>query len=511
MDGGLNMSNLKLTVNIDTSVFPELNLPINPNQSKDLKGTFPQLRGKAREDYDNYYQAMERVMYEVRRYLRDTPGQSYSNDSISASFDYEPKIPHTYKFLGMDIDEDYRAVIPVGDGCVIVGNLYSTEDLLKIDKFHDDYRRFSERFSPEDVREADRIIKNSSSEIARRLSTAMKSGALFSVYKKASDSMKDFIQVAELLPLVDSIKDYSKTNGAGSSALDFKSILLNLIHEAKNKIDKMTQDDNAGTSSVIIIIKCFIYWNSILKKYNDIYKTLASIDLWQAQNKKMLGEDDFNKRVASKEVFKIQDTNTFEVQPGIPSISGIARNWDVADPNINREEAYDALSQLTKTIGGKGRSDLSIVNDLMISCIDTEKFENPYDLTTEELQAVSNYDSLQYIDEDANLCMESYNMEDPDERVLFIKSAIKSYERNFKDYKPKANYDVTEAMSDLIERGERFKSRIIDDASSNEEDESTYVVTSTDKEIKLGFDKRNLLKVSKLIDKQITAIDKQFL
>ena len=137
-------------------------------------------------------------------------------------------------------------------------------------------------------------------------------------------------------------------------------------------------------------------------------------------------------------------------------------------------------------------------------------FDNPYDLTPEEVQAVSNYDSLRNVDDDAKTCIESYNMDDPDERALFLKSAIRSYERNFREYKPSNNYDVTEAMSNLIENGERFKDRIVSDSDYNGEDSSVYVVTATNDELKLNVDKRSILRVAKLIDKELTAIQKLF-
>ena len=123
---------------------------------------------------------------------------------------------------------------------------------------------------------------------------------------------------------------------------------------------------------------------------------------------------------------------------------------------------------------------------------------------------MSNYDSLQNIDEDADTCMDSYDMDDPEERGLYMKSAIRSYERNFKAYKPKENYDVTNAMSEMIERGDRFRDRIVSDETYDGEDTSVYVVTSKKDEIKLGIDKKTLLKVSKMLDKQLIAIDKMF-
>ena len=147
----------------------------------------------------------------------------------------------------------------------------------------------------------------------------------------------------------------------------------------------------------------------------------------------------------------------------------------------------------------------------MVGNVNIDAFDNPYDLTPSELQAVSNYDSLQNIDEDAKVCVSSYNLNDPEERGLFLKSAIKSYEKNFREYKPENNYDVTTAMSDLIERGESFKDILVPETEySGDGSVVGYITTDTPEMIEIKLTKQNLLKVSKLIGKTLKPIYELF-
>ena len=70
-----------------------------------------------------------------------------------------------------------------------------------------------------------------------------------------------------------------------------------------------------------------------------------------------------------------------------------------------------------------------------------------------------------------------------------------------------ASYFYT--MDECLERGETLRDKIIPEDQYTGDDDS-YVVTSTQEEIKLNINRKSLLRVSKLIDNQISAIYKMF-
>lgn len=501
------MANLTLDISIRKSDFPEIGTPYLPNDSKDIAKakSLNGFRADARKEYENFANASSRAFGDIQRAARNY-GFTFSADMTSCSLEYENGVPNTYKFLGMDIDRDYRAVIPVGDGYVIVAEMFDAEKIIGMDPYE------LRRFDPKDKTGADNILKTCSSRIIRKVSTAMKTGMLYDIYKQASDKGND-LEISDFLPFINMVKDDIQFDGkSAEEALAFQSIILNLIHEAVKRSEEVTGisgDSEYSNIAVVILVKCFSYWKSVVEKYNGIHDILSEVDLWQSTYKKFIGDDEFNRRI--KNSINIISGTTGEILNGVASVSGVARNGDLNDANTFRVSASSTLDTLSTIVTGQAyRVDPEDLTDILFGNIDYEKFDNPYDLTQEEVQAVSNYDSLQHVDEDAKVCMGSYNMDDPEERGLFMRSAIKSYERNFKEYKPSNNYDVTEAMADLIENGERFKDRIVPENSYDGEDQSVYVVTATDNEVKLNLNKQALLRVSKLIDKQLAPIEKMF-
>ena len=105
-------------------------------------------------------------------------------------------------------------------------------------------------------------------------------------------------------------------------------------------------------------------------------------------------------------------------------------------------------------VGNLSYNEAPDIRAILLSNIDSTDIDDLWSLTDEEAQALSVLDSLRYIDEDADISRESYDMNDPDQRGLFVKSCIRSYDRNFKEFKPATQYDVTEALAELVERGD---------------------------------------------------------
>lgn len=497
------MAKRSLSINLTAASFPELGLPNSPETVDSLKGSDfgKTIKGKKKDDLIGYTRSVARAQKVIKSGIENLGGV-VSRDQMSLTLDYEEGVPHTYKFMGMDVDSDYRAIIPFGDGYVVVA------PLVDKDKIKDDIAR-TRRFDDNVKSEALAYLKTCSDVIFRKISTAMKTGILYDMYK-SMDSKGSF-DLTDSVRLVDLVKDDIQYGQSAESALDFRSIVLTLIHEEKKKVENLTgqSSDNYTEVTCALMSSLFQYWRTdVVEKYKIIHKALSEIDLWSSLYKECIGENDFNRRF-SKCIDIIAEDG--EIVPGNISFSGIARNGDIMDADTFRDSAQVAIENLERSLQGRSAdSDPSFMQDLMLGMIDYEMFDNPYELTESEIQALSSYDSLKNVDSDAKVCMESYNMDDPEERGMFLKSAIRSYERNFKEFKPQENYEVTEALSNMIENGERFKNRIVPDETYDGEDTSVYVVTSTEGEIKIQVDKKAILKAAKLSEKILKSLVDMF-
>ena len=492
------MSNLRLKINIEPDKFPDTGIPL-PYKMKDPdKVTNNGNPVKMKMNIKSEYKSAFREIDGAATSFTDIQNMiSVSGGKIEGSFEYIEGVPHTYKFLGMDIDDEYRAIIPIGDGCIVVANMFDTKEIQSA-------RIYERRVEPTVLDAAVTFIRRMSEGTVRKLSTAMKSGGLYDLYKKSNGS---YISVKDTFDFFSNLM--SSSSGVGSEN-SFKSILLNLVHESESSkmrtISKGSQDSDAV--EIIVALKCLEYWKTVVNKYNNLFSILSGIDIWQHVSKKVLGDDRFNSMLNESKAIKIEDADGIkEARTAI--ISGVSRNMSISDNTLVRLGAVKGLEELKRTLVGNGTEKDSL-QDLVISCIETENIENPFELSIEEIQALSNYDSLQFIDEDAKLCADSYNMNDPDERGMFIRSAISSYEKNFKAYKPKNNYDVTEAMAEMVENKDVLKTKIVSADISTEEDDSGYITTSSTDEIRNSFNKQALLKVSKLIGKQLISIKGMF-
>ena len=239
---------------------------------------------------------------------------------------------------------------------------------------------------------------------------------------------------------------------------------------------------------------------------------LSELDLWSNLAKTCMGDTVFNSKMMSSGAVTIQNNETGEIYPSrILSFAGIARDNSITDANTIRSSVEDSLSRLVTVASGDTNSVDVVMQDLLLGNIEYEDYENPFDLSAEELQAVSSYDSLKYIDEDAKTCRESYDMNDPEERSLFIKSAIKSYDRNFRAFRSKNDYDVAQAFSDMVEKGVTFSDRIVSkDSLVDGPDLDSYEVTASQYSIDRTAIKKSLVKMGKLLNKSLVSINDQF-
>ena len=494
------MPSYSLSVNVGRGSVDGLGSPIDPTKMSDTK-----IPKKYKDWYDGFKSTCNTYMKKVEsidysyRLVQSPIKLDISKGTLECKLNYDPEDVRTYKFLGMDVDSDFNAVIKFSTGHVIVASLYNTEGIAK---------GFN---NPNIDRDAFKEFIDSVPESAVRLiATGFKNGTIYNSIKNSKRiNLSDLSDLIELLGMTIS-EDGMDVNDIISRPT-FDSVILNIVNDEKKEGEKALNKNLIVSDKEFIrglIGGCAHYWSDLVILYDAVATVLSALDLWSDLGKKTYGEEEFNK--AFGKCVTLTNPETGEIVDRTVSFSGVATNGNVGDLSYVRTQAKNALFSLTDSIiTGYGSVSKEEARSIMISNVDVNGFSDVYSLTDAELQAISVLDSLRYIDDDAEFVRGTYNMDDPDERGLFVKSAIRSYKRNFKDFKESDSYDVTEALAELVEKGD------IGDVDSVNLDVATddtvgHIVTTSTKRLSYKVDKSKLLKVLKLSNKNIDRIMKGF-
>ena len=489
------MASYSVDVSVSNILFPEIGSPLYPKPAKEVKPA-----KSDREAYTGYTSSVGMSVGSIAPWFRKQPAHRECNqDGMRVVFDFERDTPKTYKFLGMDVDENFNAVIKMSSGCVIVAPMFD-RDAIEV-KLKDNTRYLDNDVSL--------VINNLTIDSVRKLATALKTGVGYELYAKADSSYNGQSLVYDDLDVLRNIikTDIDRSSSISTGRLEFDSVLLNLVHAKKAEQISTASNSSSGDVVGYVIMSIMDYWGDVVRRYNSYYSVLSALDLWSDANRRIIGNAEFNNRM--KFCCTTIDNTTGEVADHMVSFSGIAKNGSISDDNVIRSAAADVLTVLGAGSADSYYSGNIDLKDLLISMADVSGVDDVYSLDESEIQAMSVLDSLAYIDEDASLCKESYDMNDPDQRGLFVKSAIRSYERNFREFKPARNYDVTDAIAAMVARGDTVgRDPVI--AADATDDTTSDIVTGTREDISVKVNKNMLLKVMKLVDKSIDRVLKDF-
>ena len=551
------MASKLLSVNINSGAggeFEGLGNPAVPAKKMKFAGA----KGQYDSDYAGYAQSCSSTFGRDGRDL-DSMGQSVVNGLISAGvdklslnipFEYEDEgdssIKNTYKLFGMDVNANFDAVIKVGNGYAIVGSLFNREALREfcakeIDRakagLNYDWGREGAQKLLNLYSEVRDIIDSLTLDQVRKFATSLKTGALYSMGKAKDGDLQyaDFFTKYKM----DLAQDFDLVAGnpVRDTPVPYLSVLLNIASRNAKEVQAASTPSMAVVSSDMrlqAILRAFgKIWTELMRTYGVVKETLSSIDLWSYYAKKSIGERAFNDKFV--QVISIIDSDTGESENTVISFAGISKNTVIGagDSDIDTlEGAMASVENLHQAFGesvSEGVLEGLDFSALIGSCANSADLQatkgsmsigtisgyNVYypgqsSTSLEELQALSVIDSLNYIDEDASVCKSSYDMSDPEQRGIYVKSAIRSYERNFKEFKPVSNYEVTEAMAELVERADpQYEARVSLDAVSAASTPyfgNADVTTDTVADI-AEIDKKAFLKVMKLSRKCFARIN----
>lgn len=480
------MASQSVKINIPTSSFPELGTPADPVSAKDSK-----LSRADKKDYKDYLSEVAMARPQMSSITQLIKSSSFDSSNVSISLDYEPETSKTYKFMGMDIDEDFNAIIKLPQGHIVVASMFDRDAIIET------FNKMNRRMNLDES-----YIRNLPLDAARKLATGLKTGILYDILEKN----KGNVDPKTLSVMFKSIAD--EIGSANSEKPSFTSIILNLVHVKKDENAAITGDETSDDILAKIVQAIISYWASnVVQKYNTIYSVLANIDIWQDMGKRALGESEMTQRMS--QCVQIFDSNGNNLDRTV-SISGISINRSLSDNNVWRSSSASGIQTIADNLGNNYSYNVSLdMAEILAGFIDTDNIPDVLSLSGPELQALSVIDSLQYIDEDAAMCAESYDMSDPEQRGLYVKSAIRSYERNFREFKPATHYDVTESLAELVERGDVISKPLVSQSVATDDTEED-IVTSKVEDIEVSINKARLLKVMKMVYKSTNSVLKGF-
>lgn len=454
---------------------------------------------------------------------------SHTQDSLPDGFavvegeeimcSYEDTDISTYKLFGMDIGEDFCSYVKSYSGSFQVYSLYNPDWILSLDI---KVRRSDDTFiSSELVKEVANSVFNSSDgyDIARAVATAMKCGGLYQLQKEidGDDKSRTVQEILGSSIFSDIIRAYTEGSSSDSNNAPLSDSIVYNIVKSKDEVIRDAKGDLNGNDVPLIVLKyLFTYWGIVADNYSRIKGALGTVDTLSYIMRLQLGDKKFFKGFRDcYEIYendessldnedfsnaKLLDKN---VSPVSVSFGGISINNPYYDYPINCP-AFEALKNI---------DNVNTFRDIMESNVemyDTFDLVDAVDMSDEEVQAMANIDALRYMDSgESTFNVSSYDMSNEEERSLFFESAIKTYDKKLKVYKPEKNNAVVNSLFDVIERGSIESLKLV--SVADDTDGRANVVNLTGTELQLQADKKVLRRVLVLVSKLSAKLLKQFL
>lgn len=453
----------------------------------------PILKHSKRKDVDNEVVDKLNNIAVMFNNISNTPKGTFSNGILPIT---EPK--KTFKLFGMDIDENFNAVIKVKSGNIIVNNLISTI-YAKI------YYSGSINLDKEQI---------------RYTITKLKTESLYDIYRDVqyiSDTLKSSANKEDvckdrdkLIYSIDNIKDvvlsmYNSDSDINTKLdLPYTSVSMNIINGIKKEFNKSLRDSDmvdgyeSNNEEEKEIINYLSSVMNALVEVKDIYeekkKWLQKVQL--ATEYKSIIEGDKNAKAlcsyvddesANDFLNKLVNNNLDDYTNDMSSDSVIdlggvldgyadEYSYDIEKCLSVVKDAYSAASSFDTRVLGQSDSyaaeDGSLVyrvssslNEKFIDAIDnlfeygdmlrgnlsSDDYVSNDDVDT--LQSLSVIDSLRYLDDDFYFASTSYDMNDENQVSMLYESIIDSYRRNFLDLK-KSNINTVDAIMNIVDNGD---------------------------------------------------------
>lgn len=433
---------------------------------------------------------------------------------------YTDKQVDTYKFLGMDVSDDFNVYIKTYSGSIRVESLYS-RDLILNSNCEFDRGQTKGKISRGRAKEiANEVFSENGMgyDIARAVATALKCGGAYSlasgVKKMGISSTEDAMGLLSKSVLADIVRNYTGDKGSSTENDVFDSIVYNIV-KSKVNVQNMAVFDETVDDIVFVTLKyLFYYWGTIAGLYSRVKVVLGSLDTLSYIARLQLGDTDFFSQYKNMYEFRemhpseeFDNATELAEQPAVGfSLSGIVKTHAYTD-YLAIKGASDIMLNIDSAEAFKN------FNDILISNVDNTDQNSLGDIETlsnEELQALANIDALRYMtSDDSSLNPSAYDLSDKDERDLYFDSVVRTYDKKFKAYKPVKDTGIVNSLLDTVESGTINSLELI--TRDAEDDGITDVISLTGTELQIDTDKKMLRRILMLVHKMSTKLLKKFL
>ena len=433
---------------------------------------------------------------------------------------YTDKQVDTYKFLGMDVSDDFNVYIKTYSGSIRVESLYDRELILNA-RCDFDRGQTKGKISRSRANEiANEVFSENGVgyDIARAVATALKCGGAYSlasgIKKLGINSTEDAMGLLSKSVLADVVRNYTGDKTAKSDSDIFDSIVYNIV-KSKVQVQNLATSDEGVDDIVFIALKyLFYYWGTIAGLYSRVKVVLGSLDTLSYIARLQLGDTEFFAKY--KNMYEFRDMHPSEEfdnaaelpeQPAVGfSLSGIVKTHAYTD-YLPIKGVSDIMLNIDNISYFKNFTDILVSN---VDTYDQNSLGDIDVLSDEELQALSNIDALRYMtSDDSSLNPSAYDLSDKDERDLYFDSVVRTYDKKFKAYKPTKDTGIVTSLLDTVENGTINSLELI--TRDAEDDGITDVISLTGTELQIDSDKKMLRRILMLVHKMSTKLLKKFL
>lgn len=427
---------------------------------------------------------------------------SYNNTVNQIGFDYgmvklvEPR--KTFKFLGMDIDDEFNIVCKLSNFDVIIGSLFSIvgdfpnyQDYPVITKKN--MRKIVTKLKTETMYDLVREFKYANEYVANydSISHAIATGNT-DIFPRVSDFLDSKV-VEHIKNINKLLSDYSYLDSNYNKNISgYKSIFMNLLSESEKKRDESkgiiassNEKDSENKMWISFTRDLFKFFSVKVDRYSsfkiyfgmvDLFTEYINILLDKSKNIEVFVFDDDSDDPTNMDSITInasgvaKDLNAWGLESDsvrssivdlfIPSIDLTADLIDVGNIDNIEMHTYDikgAPYKFMKDIrdvysnfadsGPRYVGDY-LFDDVLLSNISDDDYVSG--LSDTDMQALSIIDSLRYLDDVFYSASKTYDLSDESQRLMLFESVMDSYSRNFVKLKNENN-DIIDSISKTID------------------------------------------------------------
>jgi len=455
---------------LKASNFPETGIPFKLN--KVLKYT---------KDNKQYKKDWEEFVEHCRSIKNVSDIDDFYSNSLDTTtiemqvFNGKPK---TFKFLGMDVTEDLDVVIQGSYGTIFVGELYNPDIVSRILK---NVQRIDEA-------KIDRIITGINKDTLLVAIENLKLGSMVNAPDKMSgfdsSAFSDDVKHFDFLkPVIDDVLNLG--------GMTYSSIVMNLVNTKISTGDVPTEKEVLNAIYTGICTN----WNTLIHRYYLVSRVISAYSMFLDLYGKLFGKDTTRKIV-----------NQSSKPAGlIGCLEGYAKDSSIEGRTLSCTVAKDLIGSVM-ILNVAGNSTMKYpIETYMTTMFD---FSNKVDITTMDKKTALAYsvlDGLKYTDEDLNLVSQNYDMNDPEEREVFLKNVITGYKKKFENFNNDRGISIDDNIINAVIPVDNTSIDILNVAKSTDPNEVIDVEVS-----RVSFNKTNLLNACKLIARLTNILNAEF-